>query len=152
MCGKLCQSRGFPTTPQEAGVRERLTNCWHEMGVHGARWVMSGLLDRLRFRKQWGGPPRGRTKTMTTQTRTAVMPKTGREVRILADANTIAQMAAAEFVEAAREPVCAKGASSVALEAESTSPLCYRRRPSCPSTDPASDNKSYQDGPDEMRG
>src|SRR5215470_16283240 len=62
---------------------------------------------------------------MTSQTTTAVMPKADREVRILADANAIAQTAAAEFVEAAREAVCAKGSFSVALSGGSTPKALY---------------------------
>jgi len=62
---------------------------------------------------------------MTTQTTTAVMPKTDREVRILPDADAIAQTAAAEFVELAREAVCAKGAFSVALSGGSTPKVLY---------------------------
>src|SRR5215469_2420241 len=62
---------------------------------------------------------------MTSQTTTAVMPKADREVRILADANAIAQTAAAEFVDAAREAVCAKGSFSVALSGGSTPKALY---------------------------
>jgi 6-phosphogluconolactonase len=53
------------------------------------------------------------------------MPKTGREVRILADANAIAQAAAAEFVEAAREAVCLKDSFLVALSGGSTPKALY---------------------------
>ena len=53
------------------------------------------------------------------------MPKTDREVRILADADAIAQTAAAEFVDAAREAVCAKGSFSVALSGGSTPKALY---------------------------
>ena len=62
---------------------------------------------------------------MTTQTTTAVMPKTDREVRILADASAIAQTAAAEFVEAAKEAVCLKDSFSVALSGGSTPKVLY---------------------------
>jgi len=62
---------------------------------------------------------------MTIQTTTAAMPKTDREVRILADADAIAQTAAAEFVDAAREAVCAKGSFSVALSGGSTPKALY---------------------------
>src|SRR6266446_3819096 len=48
-----------------------------------------------------------------------------REVRILADANGIAQTAAAEFLEAAREPVQEKGSFSVALAGGSTPKALY---------------------------
>jgi len=82
-------------------------------------------LSRVTFRRQWGGQLRGRIKTMTTQTTTAVMPKTDREVRILADASAIAQTAAAEFVEAAKEAVCLKDSFSVALSGGSTPKVLY---------------------------
>jgi 6-phosphogluconolactonase len=48
-----------------------------------------------------------------------------REIRILADANAIAQTAAAEFVEAAREAVCLKDSFSVALAGGSTPKTLY---------------------------
>jgi 6-phosphogluconolactonase len=48
-----------------------------------------------------------------------------REVRILADANSIAQTAAAEFLEAAREAVREKGSFSVALAGGSTPKALY---------------------------
>lgn len=47
------------------------------------------------------------------------------EVRVLADANAIAQTAAAEFVEAAREAVHLKGSFSVALAGGSTPKALY---------------------------
>ena len=50
---------------------------------------------------------------------------TNREIRILADANAIAQTAAAEFVEAAREAVCLKDSFSVALAGGSTPKALY---------------------------
>src|SRR5215467_8537491 len=103
MCGRPCRPRGFRIMPREAGVRQKPTNC-------------------LRGR---GGQLRGRIKTMTTQTTTAVMPKTDREVRILADASAIAQTAAAEFVEAAKEAVCLKDSFSVALSGGSTPKVLY---------------------------
>src|SRR5215468_979247 len=81
--------------------------------------------SRERFRRRWDGRPRGRIKTMTTQTTTALMSKTDREVRILTDANAIAQTAAAEFVEAAREAVCLKDSFSVALAGGSTPKALY---------------------------
>lgn len=65
------------------------------------------------------------TETMTTGTATTENPTTNREVRILADANGIAQTAAAEFVETAREAVRAKGAFSVALSGGSTPKALY---------------------------
>jgi 6-phosphogluconolactonase len=48
-----------------------------------------------------------------------------REVRILADANSIAQTAAAEFLEAARQAVSEKGSFSVALAGGSTPKALY---------------------------
>ena len=50
---------------------------------------------------------------------------TNREIRILADANNIAQTAAAEFLEAARESVREKGSFSVALAGGSTPKALY---------------------------
>jgi 6-phosphogluconolactonase len=57
---------------------------------------------------------------MTTETAT-----TNREVRTLADANAIAQTAAAEFLEAAKEAVREKGSFSVALSGGSTPKVLY---------------------------
>src|SRR5258708_1533730 len=48
-----------------------------------------------------------------------------REIRILGDANSIAQTAAAEFLEAARESVREKGSFSVALAGGSTPKTLY---------------------------
>jgi len=48
-----------------------------------------------------------------------------REIRILADANSIAQTAAAEFLEAARESVGEKGSFSIALAGGSTPKTLY---------------------------
>lgn len=50
---------------------------------------------------------------------------TNREIRILADANAIAQTAAVEFVDAAREAVCLKDSFSVALAGGSTPKALY---------------------------
>jgi 6-phosphogluconolactonase len=50
---------------------------------------------------------------------------TNHEVRILADANSIAQTAAAEFLQAARESVGEKGSFSVALAGGSTPKTLY---------------------------
>jgi len=47
------------------------------------------------------------------------------EIRILADANAIAQTAAAEFLEAAKEAVREKGSFSVALSGGSTPKALY---------------------------
>ena len=57
---------------------------------------------------------------MTTETVT-----TNREIRILADANAIAQTAAAEFVEAAKVAVREKGSFCVALSGGSTPKALY---------------------------
>jgi 6-phosphogluconolactonase len=57
---------------------------------------------------------------MTTETAT-----TNREVRILADSNGIAQTAAAEFLEAAREAVRTKDSFCVALSGGSTPKALY---------------------------
>jgi 6-phosphogluconolactonase len=57
---------------------------------------------------------------MTTETVT-----TNREIRILADANAIAQTAAAEFLEAAKQAVREKGSFSVALAGGSTPKALY---------------------------
>ena len=48
-----------------------------------------------------------------------------REVRILADANSIAQTAAAEFLEAAKESIREKGSFSIALAGGSTPKTLY---------------------------
>jgi 6-phosphogluconolactonase len=50
---------------------------------------------------------------------------TNREIRILADANSIAQTAAAEFLDAARESIREKGSFSVALAGGSTPKALY---------------------------
>src|SRR5260370_21818276 len=55
------------------------------------------------------------TKTMTTN----------REIRILADANSIAQTAAAAFLEAARDAVREKDSFTVALAGGSTPKALY---------------------------
>src|SRR5712692_284449 len=57
---------------------------------------------------------------MTTET-----IATNREIRILADANAIAQTAAAEFLEAAREAVREKDSFCVALAGGSTPKALY---------------------------
>jgi 6-phosphogluconolactonase len=57
---------------------------------------------------------------MTTETAT-----TNREIRILADANAIAQTAAAEFLQAAKEAVREKGSFCVALSGGSTPKALY---------------------------
>src|SRR5215467_4880500 len=62
---------------------------------------------------------------MTTAIPTITTTMTNREIRILSDANAIAQTAAAEFVEAAREAVCLKDSFSVALSGGSTPKVLY---------------------------
>lgn len=62
---------------------------------------------------------------MTTAIPTLTTAMSNREIRILADGNAIAQTAAAEFVEAAREAVCLKGSFSVALAGGSTPKALY---------------------------
>jgi len=62
---------------------------------------------------------------MTTAIPTITTTMTNREIRILSDANAIAQTAAAEFVEAAREAVCLKDSFSVALAGGSTPKTLY---------------------------
>ena len=57
---------------------------------------------------------------MTTET-----IATNREIRILPDGNAIAQTAAAEFLEAAKEAVCEKGNFCVALSGGSTPKALY---------------------------
>jgi 6-phosphogluconolactonase len=74
----------------------------------------------VKFRRRWGERLQGCTETMTTETVT-----TNREIRILADANAIAQTAAAEFLEAAKEAVREKGSFSVALSGGSTPKALY---------------------------
>src|SRR5262249_59281556 len=81
--------------------------------------------DRVRFRQQCSGRPLERTKTMTTAIPTIKTTMTHREIRVLADAKAIAQTAAAEFVEAAREAVCLKDSFSVALAGGSTPKALY---------------------------
>jgi 6-phosphogluconolactonase len=62
---------------------------------------------------------------MTTEIMTTEKVTTKREIRILADANAIAQTAAAEFLEAAREAVREKDSFSVALAGGSTPKALY---------------------------
>src|SRR6266576_3502022 len=58
---------------------------------------------------------------------------TNQEVRILADANSIAKTAAAEFLQAARESISEKGSFSVALAGGSTPKTLYGLLASDPS-------------------
>jgi 6-phosphogluconolactonase len=69
----------------------------------------------MRFQRRWGGRPLGCIETMTKN----------REVRILADANAIAQTAAAEFLKTAQEAVRENGSFSVALAGGSTPKSLY---------------------------
>src|SRR5215475_4343032 len=101
---------------QEAGGRQKPISCCRAMDVRGELSEMSTCCPRqVRFRRQCSGQPSGCTETMTTTIPTITTTMTHREIRILADANAIAQTAAAEFVEAAREAVCLKDSFSVAL-------------------------------------
>src|SRR5712672_3395443 len=106
----------FRTMRREVGDQMNPTNCSRGMAVLGER---SGKtirrLSQGRSRRRWGAQRQGCAETMTTET-----AKTNREVRILADANSIAQTAAAEFLEAAKEAVREKGSFSVALSGGST--------------------------------
>src|SRR5258707_544909 len=114
--GRPCRPNGFRTTPQEPGVRQKPTNCWRGMGVHGERSEKSSCPpSRVRFRRHWGGRVPECTDTMTNN----------REIRILADANGIAQTAAAEFLEAARESGREKDSFYVALAGGSTPKVLY---------------------------
>jgi 6-phosphogluconolactonase len=72
-------------------------------------------LSRMRFRRRWGGRPPGCIKTMATNS----------EVKILTDANAIAQTAAAEFLQAAQKAVREKNSFSVALAGGSTPKALY---------------------------
>jgi len=107
--------------PREAGGRLNLTNCLGGMAVLGGR---SGKtirrLSQVRFPQCWGERLQGRTETMTTETAT-----TNREIRILADANAIAQTAAADFLDAAQKAVREKDSFCVALSGGSTPKALY---------------------------
>jgi 6-phosphogluconolactonase len=77
----------------------------------------------------WREPLRRYAENMTTATMTiesAQTATTHREIRILADANGIAQTAAAEFLEAAREAIREKDSFYVALAGGSTPKALYR--------------------------
>src|SRR5580692_154545 len=116
MYGKHCRHMAFRTTRRDPGVRRKRTNCWPRMDELGERLgKMNHRLSRARFRKRQGVQPPGRAETMSTN----------REVKILADANGIAETAAAEFVEAAREAVREKDSFSVALSGGSTPKALY---------------------------
>src|SRR5215472_11883006 len=95
MHGPPLRPRVFRTMRREVGDRKSPTKC-------------SG--ERLQ----------GCTETMATETAT-----TNREIRILADANGIAQTAAAEFLEAAQKAVREKDSFCVALSGGSTPKTLY---------------------------
>src|SRR5258708_2784237 len=121
MGGPPLRPKTFRTMPREAGGRPNLTNCSRAMDVRGER---SGKTircrSRVRFPWRWGRRLQECAKAMTTET-----IATNREIRILADANAIAQTAAAEFLEAAKEAVREKGSFSVALSGGSTPKALY---------------------------
>src|ERR1051325_4823139 len=100
----------------EAGGQQKPMSCCRAMDVCGERSEKSTCWPgRVRFRQRCSGRPLGCTETMTTAIPKLTTTMTNHEIRILADANAIAQTAAAEFVEAAREAVCLKDSFSVAL-------------------------------------
>src|SRR5215467_910290 len=110
----------------EAGGRQKPMSCYRAMDACGERSVKSMCCpSRVRFRQLCSGQPQECADTMTTAIPTITTPMTDREIRILADANAIAQTAAAEFVEAAREAVCLKDSFSVALAGGSTPKALY---------------------------
>lgn len=77
----------------------------------------------------WRERRRGYAENMTTATMTIENARTAtnhREIRILADANGIAQTAAAEFLEAAQEAIREKDSFHVALAGGSTPRTLYR--------------------------
>src|ERR1700758_25097 len=107
---------GFRTTARVPGARQKQTHCWLAMGARGERSGKTSCRPiRMRFRRRLGERPRGCVETMTTN----------REIRILADANAIAQTAAAEFLEAAKQAVREKGNFCVALSGGSTPKALY---------------------------
>src|SRR5215469_11973759 len=103
---------------QEPGARQKPTNCWRAVVVHGKRSETNSRRPR-RFQPQLGARRPGCIK-MTSKTITI-----SRETRILADANSIAQTAAAEFLEAARDAVREKDTFTVALAGGSTPKALY---------------------------
>src|SRR5215470_13959748 len=126
MSGPPCDPNLFRTMRQAAGGRRKPMSCCRAMGVCGERSGKSAWCPRpVRFRKKQSGRPPGCTDTMTTTIPAITTTMTNREVRLLADANAIAQTAAAEFVEAAREAVCLKDSFSVALAGGSTPRALY---------------------------
>src|SRR5215471_1998109 len=126
MCGPRCGRNFFRTMRQEAGGRRKRMSCCRatdgcgERSEKGTRYP-----SRARFRQRCSGRPPECTETMTTAIPTITTTTTNREIRILADADAIAQTAAAEFVEAAREAVCLRDSFSVALAGGSTPKALY---------------------------
>src|SRR5580704_13303799 len=105
----------FPITRREAGGRKKQTNCWDATATPGGRSEKRRCRpSRMLFRRRWGGRPPG-----------CVEMKINREVRILPDANSIAETAAAEFLDAAQNAVRANGTFSVALAGGSTPKVLY---------------------------
>src|SRR5215468_839456 len=110
----------------EAGGRQKPISCCHAMDACGERSEKStGCPSRVRFRQQCSGQPPECADTMSTAIPTITTTMTNREIRILADAKAIAQTAAAEFVEAAREAICLRDSFSVALAGGSTPKALY---------------------------
>src|ERR1700693_150540 len=121
MRGPPFRPTAFRTMRREVGGHKNPTNCSREMAVHGERSEKTiRRLSPVRFRRCWDERLQGCTETMPTETAT-----TNREIRILADANAIAQTAAAEFLEAAKEAVREKGNFCVALSGGSTPKALY---------------------------
>src|SRR5260370_15923493 len=121
MRGPPPRPRVFRTMRREVGGRQNPTNCSLGMAARGERSRKTiRCRSRVRFRRRLGGRLQGCTEAMTTETAT-----TNREIRILADANGIAQTAAAEFLEAAQKAVREKGSFCVALSGGSTPKALY---------------------------
>src|SRR5215467_1195925 len=100
MCGPPCGLNVFRTMRQGAGGRQKPMSCCRAMDAHGERSEKNTYCpNRVKFRQPYSGQPRGCTEAMTTAIPTIKATMTDREIRILADANAIAQTAAAEFVE-----------------------------------------------------
>lgn len=106
---------------REVGGQKSPTNCSRGMAVLGEQSGMTiRRLSQVRFRPRWVVQLQERTEIMTTNTAT-----TNREVRILTDANAIAQTAAAEYLEVARKAVQEKDSFCVALAGGSTPKALY---------------------------
>src|SRR6266550_9535190 len=123
MFGRPHQRSGSPTMQPELGDRQKPMNCWRAMAARGERWKKNSQ----RPSRGWARDCRGALK-MTTQTM-----KTNREIRILADANGIAQTAAAEFLAAVRAAESVKDSFNVALAGGSTPKALYALLASDPS-------------------